>query len=525
MNRYLKYTILSVVVIIASFLRFYRLDQIPPSLNWDEIAAGYNAYTIANWGADEYGNKLPIVFRSFGDDKHPVHIYITAYIVRIFGLSDFSTRASSAFIGSLAVLAIYFLAKKLFKNELAGLFSALFLAVSPYHLQYSRGLWEANFALFFFILGLGLFYKGIEKKNWMVPLSFVSFGLSFFSYHSAKIVVPPVVLLLGLMNFKKLLASKKFLIISIIVGLVFGLLVIKEPRILGFARVNQTKFSDEVINKNGGIVPTYINNYKNYFTYPYLFQNGDQSSRASVKVIGEFYKIDLILMLVGLIAVFIRKKWMTLTVLSSWLALSPMAGAISSLEPSATRGIFMIGPVILLSAYGASFLISLLKKDWVKIVGVVLLLGFLGKEVFHYLNYYYTSYSKKEAIEWQYGMKQIVEYLKDNPDYAYVYMDKIRQQPYIFFLYYFKTSLPELLDTVKYDESESKSYNTVVSFDKYQFGGRWNIIDSYPNYGVLYIVTPSYYSGLRHKELFEVKKLIKYPNGNDAFYIVEGYQI
>jgi hypothetical protein len=98
-------------------------------------------------------------------------------------------------------------------------------------------------------------------------------------------------------------------------------------------------------------------------------------------------------------------------------------------------------------------------------------------------------------------------------------MDKIRQQPYIFFLYYLKEPLPKMLASVRYDESESKSFNTVLSFDNYQFGG-WDIIESYPNYKVLYIMTPSFYSGLKYINTFEIKDLIKYPNGTNAFYIV-----
>ena len=58
------------------------MDKIPASLNWDEVAAGYNAYTIANWGKDEWGKSFPMVFTSFRDDKHPVHIYITSVFVR-----------------------------------------------------------------------------------------------------------------------------------------------------------------------------------------------------------------------------------------------------------------------------------------------------------------------------------------------------------------------------------------------------------------------------------------------------------
>jgi 4-amino-4-deoxy-L-arabinose transferase-like glycosyltransferase len=515
----LKLIVLVVILILAAILRFYKLDKIPPSLNWDEIAAGYNAYTIANWGADEYGNKFPLVFKSFGDDKHPVHIYLTAAVIKIFGLSDFSTRSGSAMVGVLAVFAIYFLAKELLKSDLAGLLSGLFLAVSPYAIHFSRGLWEANFALFFFLAGLAVFFIGIRKNNWLIPLSFVFWGLSFFSYHSAKVVVPPVVFLLCLIHFRKLIENKKIMIWSILVVLLFAGLIIKEPRILGFARINQTKFSEDVVKKYGGELGMVLNNYKSYFTYLYLFQSGDQSARGSVKVIGEFYKIDLILSLVGFAALVLRKKWQALLILISWLALSPIPGAVSTVEPGATRGIFMIPPVILFSASGAGTLILLSKKNWIRFVVAGILIIILSWETVHYLNYYFTEYPKKEAIEWQYGMKQIVEYLKDNPGYVQVYMDKIRQQPYIFFLFYFKVPLPELLASVRYDESESKSYNTVLSFDNYQFGG-WDIIESYPNDKVLYIMTPSFYTGLKYINMFKVKDLIKYPNGNNAFYIV-----
>ncbi len=517
----IKIVALTFIIVFAALLRFYKLDKIPPSLNWDEVAAGYNAYTIAHWGADEYGNKFPITFKSFGDDKHPVHIYLTAPIVGIFGLSDFAARSSSAIVGLLSVAVIYFLAKRLFKSEVAGLFSALFLAVSPYHLQYSRGLWEANFALFFFLLGLTLFLYGSEKKNWMLPVSFASFGLSFFAYHSAKVVVPPVVLILCLMHLKKLFENKRTLVVCGLVVLLFIGLVVKDPKILGFARVSQTRFSKVQIEKYGGVTQTYWHNYREYFTYTYLFQRGDQSPRGSVKVIGEFYKIDLVLLAIGVFAVLFKRRWQTLVIILAWLALSPIPGVLSAIEPGSTRGIFMVGPLILLSANGSAFLTSLFRKNWLKAATVALVVLALGWEVYAYLHYYYTGYSKANAIEWQYGMKKVVAFVARNPEYEKVYMDKIRQQPYIYFLYYLKTPLPELLRTVKYDESESKSYNTVASFDRYQFG-HWDIVESYPKYKVLYIVIPTYYGGLKYINEFNVNELIKYPDGGDAFYIVSG---
>ncbi|MDP3917969.1 MAG: glycosyltransferase family 39 protein [Candidatus Woesebacteria bacterium] len=532
MSNKLTYILLSLIVVLSIFLRFFRLDNIPTSLNWDEVAAGYNAYTIANWGADEYGNKFPIVFKSFADDKHPVHVYATAVIVKIFGLSDFNVRASSALVGVLSVIAIFVLARELLKNKLVALFSSLFLAISPYHIHFSRGLWENNFALFFLIAGLAGFYIGLRKKNYLLPLSFVFFGLSFFSYHSAKIVTPIVVLFVCLTNAKKLFENKRHFAWIIVITMIFVGLIIKEPKILGFARVNQTKFSEEMIAKSGGQINIIFNNYKKYFAYSYLFQNGDLGPRASVKVIGEFYKIDLILFFVGLIALFIKRKWYVITLILIWLLISPIPGAVSSVDPSAIRGIFMIGPVMLLSAVGAFSIVMLFKNKQslakykfgklLQTISLTLILILIGKETVNYLNYYSKVYPVKEAIEWQYGMKQIVEYSKENPDFYKMYVDKIRQQPYIFFLYYLQVPLPEFLSTVRYDETESKSFNTVLSFGKYQFGG-WNIIGSYPNAQILYAITPSYYTGLRYIQQFDVAKLIKYPDRTDAFYIVEGH--
>ena len=73
--------LLLVIILLGAVLRLYKLDLVPPSLNWDEAAVGYNAYTIANSGRDEYGNFFPLYFLSFGEGKNPIHIYFTALSV------------------------------------------------------------------------------------------------------------------------------------------------------------------------------------------------------------------------------------------------------------------------------------------------------------------------------------------------------------------------------------------------------------------------------------------------------------
>jgi len=518
------------IVLLSGFLCLYKLDKVPPSLDWDEIAAGYNAYTIAHWGKDEWGKRFPLVFTSFRDDKHPVHIYLTAPIVGIFGLNDFNTRLSSALIGTASFLVVFVLAKYMFDSTAAGIFASLFLTLSPYHLYYSRGLWEANFALFFFLLGLMFFYLGIKKKSKYLKFSYLSFGLSLLSYHSSKIVAFPLVIFLTLLYLRKLISFKRDFYIGLAIFTGFLLVIIFNPRLLGIARVNQTKFSDEEVRNTQVYKKTSVyylgygeiafNNWKKYFTEDYLFVKGDQNARRSIKVIGQFFWVDMILAPLGIVFLLFKKKREFLFLLA-WVMLAPLPGALSSSTPHATRSIFLLGGVVLLSTYGVGFLLDRAGKIWLKVfIGLLIIAPVLYQSYF-YLNYYFTKYSEKNAIEWQYGMKEIVKYVRNNKRYYQVYMVNIRQQPYIFFLYYLKTPLPQFLKTVKYDNSSERSFNTVSKYSKYHFGG-WDVVESFPGYNTLYIVTPYNYTGLRRKNDFYVNKIVKYPNGGDAFYLVSG---
>ncbi|MGA2910195.1 MAG: glycosyltransferase family 39 protein [Candidatus Microgenomates bacterium] len=532
MKKNLKYYILFAILVGAAFLRIYKLDQIPPSLNWDEVDAGYNAYTIANWGVDEWGHKFPLVFQSFYDDKHPVHIYIDAVFVKFIGPSDFSTRFPSAVFGVLGVAVIFFLAKSLFKKDLPAYLAAIFLAISPYHLQFSRGLWEVNFAFFFFIFGLLFFYLGKEKNHWYFPLAFLGFGLSLYSYQSSIVVVPPMIILLCILYFKDLIKNKKALIVS---GLILGFFILGfalNPKLLGFARAQQTMFGEDMIkatslfkktgNKYLGIAQIAASNYPKYFSVDYLFLSGDQNPRNSVKFFGEFYQIDALLLLMGILAMLIkpRKEWL---VLLGWIALAPIPGTLAGTTPNAARGLFIMGSEQLIAAYGLYSIVNLFKNKMFQ--GALVIAAFVPMlwEFSSYLNYYYTKYAKKDAIEWQYGMKQIATYIKDHPEYERVYMTKDRQQPYIFILNYLHYPVQDYLRTVVYDESQSKSYNVAQSFGIFQFSG-WDPINSQPLPFVLYVLTPSQYDGLMYRSSFDIKDLIKYPDGSDAYFLVSAHE-
>ena len=180
-----KLLLVVLILILAFALRVIALGDFPAGFTADEAVQGYTAYSILKTGRDEWGEFLPLNPRSFGDFKPPLYTYLTIPSVAIFGLSEFSVRLPSAILGVFAILAAYLLAKELFKKEKLALLAALFLAISPWHLGFSRSAVEANLTAFFFPLGLYFYLKGLKNsKHFLFAALF--WGLNLYTYHSAR---------------------------------------------------------------------------------------------------------------------------------------------------------------------------------------------------------------------------------------------------------------------------------------------------------------------------------------------------
>lgn len=530
-NHKIVVVLLFLIVVFALISRTYKLGEIPPSVSWDEAAVGYNAFSIANWGKDEWGNVLPLVFRSFEDDKHPIHIYFTALTVKILGLSEFSTRAAPALFGVFNVIVLFFLSKIIFKTNLAGIIAALFLAVSPYSIQFSRFNHEANFALFFFMFGLLMFLMAIRGKPKLLILSAVSFGIDILTYQSALVFTPIMMFILSFMYWKELLKLRKYTILAILSFSLFILIIIFNPALLGTARFKQNALPKETIQSTDTYKKTHSEllsrlelsskYYLSHFALPYLFISGDPIPRHSTQIVGEFFWIDAVLLPIGFLLLLLRRSRESFVILI-WALLAPLP---SSVSPGANgwghaaRALFTMGSWHLISVYGFLQLLKIMRNNSSKLVLGILIIIIISYQFVGYLSYYYQKYSKDQAIEWQYGFKEVAEYIIDNPEYHTVYVTDIRSQPYIFLLFYLKYPLPDYLATVQFNQSHTRPSNLISTFGKFFFA-YWDPIESMPFPGVLYIVGSSAYDGLRHRQEFQVKKLVHFPDGTDAFFLV-----
>src|SRR3990167_1374559 len=187
--------LLSLIIVLAFILRLYQLGRTPIALEWDEVAIGYDAYSILTTGRDQFGKFLPLTFRSLDDWKPPIYEYLTVPSIAVFCVNPFAVRLPSALSGILTVLVTYLLTKVIFKQNTVALLAAFFLAVSPWHLQFSRAAFEVNLSVAITVFASFLFLKGLKNPK-LFLLSGLLFGLDLFSYHSTRIVGP---LLMGLM--------------------------------------------------------------------------------------------------------------------------------------------------------------------------------------------------------------------------------------------------------------------------------------------------------------------------------------
>lgn len=168
LQKYQTAIIIASILLLAFALRVYNLSNNPPGFFADEASIGYNAYTIFHFGTDEYGSSLPFFFKAFGEYKNPVETYSTVPFVALFGLNEFAVRLPSVLYGLLGIIAVYFLATVLFQtyhyHKLIGYLTSFLLAISPWHIHFSRSSLEGLTAYVAFTILASYFFLKVQKQ-------------------------------------------------------------------------------------------------------------------------------------------------------------------------------------------------------------------------------------------------------------------------------------------------------------------------------------------------------------------------
>lgn len=375
------------LIVTAVFLRVYRLSDLPSGFQNDEASFFYNALLFANTGHDEDGRSWPFYLNSYIDPKPALISYLQIPFIWIWGDSVLAARLPGALFGA-ASLGLLLKLLSLLKMQLSlrWLMVSL-LTISPWHVVMSRSTQEVIISFFFGLTAL-IYLLLLLKENrqiyrkWIYLFSFcVAFLLSIYTYHSAKVVLPVLLLIIvawqGWWNKKKGTFIGLALVVFLMTGIVLlggregldrfsdiGLFsgtemqaVITEQTTLA---TDKTPFFmiRALHNKVVYLGLAVAKNYFSHLTAAFLFFSGGEPQRYAIPFHGLFYHVELILLVLGIVVSARRTKksrhitWLFLF----WLALAPLPAAVTTQEiPSTIRSFWMIVPLYYFIALGVGW--------------------------------------------------------------------------------------------------------------------------------------------------------------------------
>ena len=479
-KKYLTPIILILISLLSVILFLYKMNFSPPALNADEATNAYDAYSILKTGKDQYGNFMPLRFKSFGDYKLPLLTYLAIPFIKIFGLNETGIRMVNFPFVLFFPLIVYLLTQELFNKKNASLIAALLSAFSPGLQLLGRQGSESFMTCFLLTLSFYLFLRFFKKQTLLNCLFFIlSFLLCLFGYHSSRLWASFYFLLFLFFVLKKKL-SKLFLLIFIFSVLLFGVtdILYKPTRIQNLLFFNNIGFTAKIneFRGEGGSrifynklligLKSITNNYLKYFSPQFLTINGDENQRFGFPEMSPITPIEYIFIFVGLYYLFKNEeKWRYLILLM--FIFSPISGTLTWAGESINRSVFIFIPIFIISSYG---IINFFYK---KHFTIVLLFSFCYLMFnFYSWDFYLNHYPKRATVlrSWQAGYKELVNYIKTNYDYYdKFYITKKNGQPYIFLLFYLQYPPEKYQKESSLSSPDEYGYGQVEKFDKYVF--------------------------------------------------------
>lgn len=524
----IRHYLFILIVLLASLLRLSALSQVPASLNIDEQALGYNAYSLLKTGLDEHGKFFPISLESYGDWKLIGYPLTTMPFIQVLGLNDVSVRLPSALAGIIQVVLLYFLSFYLFKKKSLALLTSFLLAVSPWGIYFSRIAYEVNVATMYFIAGLLSFivYQQHTKKHIFFFLSCLFFALTMVTYH-AFIIFTPLFCVVTFFLYRKSLQKNLFTFLGFFCLLVFGFFVCKSV-----VSNSSGKLSDLAIWHNANVVynradifrtdgssdaflgkifytkyfaifSQFEQNYIATFSPTFLFDTGGQKLVNSLGYFGNFYVLDSILFILGFMSI-TSFKVKSKELLLVWLLLGIVPSAITNDAPSSTRLFLLLPLFVILGGCGFSFLLDICRRN---IYTKVFFIGFCFAYCIHILFFfdaYFYHINYQRGIFLHYGYEQAVSIAKQYPNDRVV-MRGPDNFPYMAFLFYTQYDPQKFRKEVVYYPQHHGVFDEVKSFGRYQFVDTIDYTKLTPN--TLYIDNAGNSSD----------KVIRLPNGKPIF--------
>lgn len=533
---------LALILILASFLRLGFLSSHPAGYTPDEASFGYDAFSLLKTGADQWGNKLPLVLQSFGDGKMPLLAYLVVPSVAIFGLSEFAVRLPNALLGVGAVYLTYLLTRRAFKNLRLALMSAFVLAVSPWHIALSRGAFEATLTTFFLTGGI-YFFLNIKNSRKEALLAALFFGLNLFGYHAARFVTPFIVGLLMIYQFNLInrqdLKDKNLYIFVFCFSAFLSLMFLSM-----FVGANERLATSTILDANppaearfnallSGLPPvlarifnnrflvvckTFLDQYLQYFSPQFWFSQGAaEGTYGMLPGVGVLHLLELVF----IFGFFINaRKIKHNSWFICWLLLAPVPAALSRGPGyAANRAAIMLPALSIFLALGWENIYEILREKRKTIFMKAILAAYL-LSMLYFAEKYFIQQKYEQSQDMVYGTRELFSYLSSQEAmYEQIIVSKSLSEPHIFYAFYSQMNPVKYQNATKNWHYREMGFNWVDQMPSYTLGKYVFTGMNYEKYSsfsdVLLVGRPEEFPA----KAFVVAK-IKYPDLTDAFWVV-----
>lgn len=429
----LVYGLLLLIILFATCLYFYKINQLPIGLSDDEAAVGYNAYSILLTGRDEFGKFLPIAFRFFGAYTPPLFVYLSVLTIKVFGVNAAAIRIPSGVASLIGILIVFLFIEKLnlSKSRFIGLLGAFTFAIIPWVFYYARVGYEVTTGYVVFSIGIFFLWKSLVKKR-VSQVGLFVISISSYIAHTERYLVP-IFLFSIFVFFRKQIFVKRNTK-DIIIGSII-LFVTQIPNIyLLFTKSFWVKNS--MIDPNAGqMISDFVSQWLTYFSPRELFgMSSDINLQHTSPELPLIYSWLVIPFFVGLYQLYLRKSTPSGKFLIIWLLLSPIPGALSGHFISVQRVMPLIVPIVLVISLGFDFFMTKMRP-------VFFSASFILLSTFSLLllwRSYFVLFPKERWPYWSYGYEQLAGIIKDRPNDHFVVDTTRANTVYIDLLFYLK---------------------------------------------------------------------------------------
>ena len=219
------------ILALGAFFRLHRLETVPPGIYPDEAKNANDAVETLQTGDYE-------LFYPENNGREGLYIWMIAKSFEKHGINIYALKIIGALIGMLTVLGTYLLTREIFifsavndpehskiaiapiARETVALLAAGLLAVSFWHINFSRIGFRAILVPFLISFGLWLTLKALHpigpsgygiserKKLWHALLAGIIWGIGFYTYIAFRIALGIPIFLVALAYTVYLIKNK-----------------------------------------------------------------------------------------------------------------------------------------------------------------------------------------------------------------------------------------------------------------------------------------------------------------------------